>query len=310
MKKLLTLLLACFMMVGLVACSNNSETPSTDTPETDTPTESEYKIAMVTDYGDITDQSFNQSTYEACRDFAEDNGLEFNYFKPAGNTTPERVAMMESAIDEGYNVIVTPGYAFAEALIEVAPLYPDVKFVALDVAESDFLGTKLVDNLDFKSFRGELRKGGKQACDRCKKTVKHEVAVAGAHDDVVENVGHVCEKHNHKDGEYSDHLEQHFPQIVKMAPEGFVCQLVIVRFRHQCLFLFVVFLFVVDWFVDFVLYVVDTFFEAADSFTDTAHEFGDFFSAKKKEYDKGNEENLRCSKIVEEKQSIHRCFDF
>ena len=149
MKKLLTLLLACFMMVGLVACSNNSETPSTDTPETDAPTESEYKIAMVTDYGDITDQSFNQSTYEACRDFAEDNGLEFNYFKPAGNTTPERVAMMESAIDEGYNVIVTPGYAFAEALIEVAPLYPDVKFVALDVAEGDFLGTNLVDNLDF-----------------------------------------------------------------------------------------------------------------------------------------------------------------
>ncbi len=149
MKKLLTLLLACFMMVGLVACSNNSETPSTDAPETETPTESEYKIAMVTDYGDITDQSFNQSTYEACRDFAEDNGLEFNYFKPAGNTTPERVAMMESAIDEGYNVIVTPGYAFAEALIEVAPLYPDVKFVALDVAESDFLGTNLVDNLDF-----------------------------------------------------------------------------------------------------------------------------------------------------------------
>lgn len=148
MKKLLTILLAGFVTFGLVGC--NSSTPATtDTPSTETPaTESEYKIAMVTDYGDITDQSFNQSTYEACRDFAEDNGIEFNYFKPAGDSTPERVAMIESAIDEGYNVIVTPGYAFGGALVEVAPLYPDVKFVALDVAESDFYDGG-AENLDF-----------------------------------------------------------------------------------------------------------------------------------------------------------------
>lgn len=148
MKKLLTILLAGFVTFGLVGC--NSSTPTTtDTPSTETPaTESEYKIAMITDYGDITDQSFNQTTYEACRDFAEENGIEFNYFKPAGDSTPERVAMIESAIDEGYNVIVTPGYAFGAALVEVAPLYPDVKFVALDVAEGDFLDGG-AENLDF-----------------------------------------------------------------------------------------------------------------------------------------------------------------
>ena len=79
-----------------------------------------------------------------------------------------------------------------------------------------------VDNLDFKSFRGKLRKVGKQTGDGGKKAVKHEVAVARPHDDVVENVGHVYEKHDHKDDKHSCHLEQHFPQIVKMAPEGFV----------------------------------------------------------------------------------------
>lgn len=146
MKKLLTILLACFTAFSLVACSSKEDEP-TPTDTTEPVVESEYKIAMVTDYGDITDQSFNQSTYEACRDFAEENSIQFNYFKPAGDSTPERVAMIESAIDEGYNVIVTPGFAFAAALVEVAPLYPDVKFVALDVAEGDFLGA--TDNLDF-----------------------------------------------------------------------------------------------------------------------------------------------------------------
>ncbi len=33
------------------------------------PTEGAYKVAMITDYGDITDQSFNQTTYEACKAF-------------------------------------------------------------------------------------------------------------------------------------------------------------------------------------------------------------------------------------------------
>lgn len=146
MKKLLTILLACFTAFSLVACSSKKDEP-TPTDTTEPVVESEYKIAMVTDYGDITDQSFNQSTYEACRDFAEENSIQFNYFKPAGDSTPERVAMIESAIDEGYNVIVTPGFAFAAALVEVAPLYPDVKFVALDVAEGDFLDA--TDNLDF-----------------------------------------------------------------------------------------------------------------------------------------------------------------
>ena len=96
-------------------------------------------IAMVTDYGDITDQSFNQTTYEACKAFAEKNGLNFKYYKPAGDNTADRVAMIEQAIGEGFNVIVMPGYAFAGAIAEAAPQYKDVKFVGLDVSEYDLV---------------------------------------------------------------------------------------------------------------------------------------------------------------------------
>ena len=40
---------------------------------------------------------------------------------------------------DGYNVIVMPGYAFGGTIVEVAPQYPDVKFIALDVAKGDLL---------------------------------------------------------------------------------------------------------------------------------------------------------------------------
>ena len=131
MKKFLALLLSLVMVLALVACGGKDNGDANNDGKT---TE---KVAMITDYGDITDQSFNQTTYEACKAFAEDNDIEFNYFKPAGDNTADRVAMIEKAVDEGYNVIVMPGYAFAETIKETAELYPDVTFIALDVAQGD-----------------------------------------------------------------------------------------------------------------------------------------------------------------------------
>ena len=131
MKKFLVILLAALMVFSFAACGGGgSDSGSSDG-------DSEMKVAMVTDYGDITDQSFNQTTYEACKAYCEANGVEFTYKKPASDADADRVSSIEEAIEEGYNVIVMPGYAFANAIYEVAPLYEDVKFVALDVSEGD-----------------------------------------------------------------------------------------------------------------------------------------------------------------------------
>ena len=137
MKKFLALILALVMALSLVACGEQKQ-PDTQEPENSgNDAEITYKVAMITDYGDITDQSFNQTTYEACKAFAEANGVDFQYFKPAGDNTADRVAMIESAIDQGYNVIVMPGYAFGAAIVETAPKFEDVKFIALDVSAGD-----------------------------------------------------------------------------------------------------------------------------------------------------------------------------
>lgn len=99
---------------------------------------SDMKIAMITDYGDITDESFNQITYETSKAWAEENGCDFTYYKPEGDSTADRVAMIDKAVADGYNVLVMPGYAFAGAIVETADMYPDVKYVAIDVSQSDF----------------------------------------------------------------------------------------------------------------------------------------------------------------------------
>ncbi len=134
MKKILSVLLVMAMVLSLAACGG-SDKPAADAPAA----ASEYKVAMVTDYGDITDQSFNQTTWEAVLKFGEDTGTEVKYYKPTTNDTAGRVASVELAIAEGYNVIVMPGYAFGATVAEVSGNYPDTKFIALDVAAGDLL---------------------------------------------------------------------------------------------------------------------------------------------------------------------------
>ena len=129
MKKILAMLLVLVMVLPLVACGGGEQGGE----------KAVYKVAMVTDYGDITDQSFNQTTWEACLAFGEQTGIEVKYYKPTTNDTAGRIASVELAIAEGHNVIVMPGYAFGATVAEISREYPDVKFVALDVAKGDLL---------------------------------------------------------------------------------------------------------------------------------------------------------------------------
>ena len=123
MKKLFALLLAAVMVMSVMSFASAEG--------------SSMRVAMVTDYGDITDQSFNQTTYEACKQFCEAAQIDFQYYKPATNSDEDRINSIEKAIEDGFNVIVMPGYAFAPAIVATVGEDPEVKFIALDVSEYD-----------------------------------------------------------------------------------------------------------------------------------------------------------------------------
>ncbi len=94
MKKILSIALALCMLLALGVTAFADDAPA---------------VAMITDYGDITDQSFNQTTYEACKAFADANKLDFQYYKPASDSDEDRITSIEKAIDDGYTVDVSEG---------------------------------------------------------------------------------------------------------------------------------------------------------------------------------------------------------
>ena len=163
MKKILALLLAVVMVLGMVACASKTEAPAettttepaaeTTTEETKTeepakeeaateeqPTEAEgviKKVALVTDVGTIDDESFNQATWQGVKAYCEANGIEYTYYQPTEDSTDARCISIDQAIKEGANVVVMPGYLFGGSIVREQEKYPEVYFIAVDVGAGD-----------------------------------------------------------------------------------------------------------------------------------------------------------------------------
>ena len=148
MKKILALLLAAVMVLSLAACGGNT-TPATEAPvadATDAPvveatdaveTAAITKVALVTDVGTIDDESFNQACWQGVENWCGANGIEYVYYQPTEDSTDARVLSIGQAIAEGADTIVMPGYLFGATLTMVMEEYPEVNFIAVDVAAGD-----------------------------------------------------------------------------------------------------------------------------------------------------------------------------
>ena len=158
MKKILSLLMVMALTVSVFAgCGNKSTDTNSGAGESaGSEGDAAYSIAMITDSGDITDMSFNQTTYEASKSFAEANGLGFQYYKPTEDSDEARIASFNNAVADGYNVVVVPGYLFGPMIVAVADDNPDVTIIALDVSEGDLGDYTLPSNVACFTYQEEL----------------------------------------------------------------------------------------------------------------------------------------------------------
>lgn len=175
-KRIFAMLLAGMMAFSMVACGSGNDANNAGDKKDETATSddavgaddesagtddgstegdgsdaavSDMNIAMITDSGDITDQSFNQTTYETGKAWAEANNVPFTYYKPDSDSDESRSASVDQAVAGGANVLLLPGYMFAAAVVSQAEMYPDVKFIALDVGAGDLLEKGVGEGYDY-----------------------------------------------------------------------------------------------------------------------------------------------------------------
>ena len=142
-KKLIVVALLLVMVASLFACGQKEEPAkeeakteeTAEEPAEEAATEDGFKIAVVTDVGQLMDKGFNQGTYEGALAYAEANGISMKYYQPANGADAsdnDRIDAMKQAVENGAEIIVTPGFLQAAALEAVAAENPDVKFVFVD----------------------------------------------------------------------------------------------------------------------------------------------------------------------------------
>ena len=139
MKKIIALLLTMLMVCALfTACAEGN--PSQNGTENNGENNAEgivKKVALVTDVGTIDDESFNQACWQGTETWCKANGIEYNYYQPTEDSTDARVLSVAQAINDGANVVVMPGFLFGATILTVQEQYPDVYFIAVDVAAGD-----------------------------------------------------------------------------------------------------------------------------------------------------------------------------
>ncbi len=99
--------------------------------------EKAFKIGLVTDVGRVSDRSFNQSAWEGAQAAAEDLGAEVKYIETTDAKDYED--NIRQFADEGYNVIITVGFALGDATIKMANEYPDISFIGVDQFQGEAL---------------------------------------------------------------------------------------------------------------------------------------------------------------------------
>ena len=148
MKKLLAVLMALVLMMCSVAFAD-AVNPD-DVADTMTSEDGTYKLAFVTDVGQLKDKSFNQGTWNGVKGYAAEHGMSYKYYQPANGdqaTDDDRYDAMKAACEGGADVVICAGFMQETALKKAAAEFTNTKFVFVDGYE---IGLDNVAPISFK----------------------------------------------------------------------------------------------------------------------------------------------------------------
>jgi basic membrane protein A len=137
------------IIVGACSSTGSSSAPASAAPESTAPSAapesvapesvapsaatSDLKIGVVTDVGTVNDKNFNEYTFNGAKAGAAAIGAaEPPVVVPTSDADYE--PLLQSFVDQGFNVIVATGFNLVPATAKLAKLNPDIWFIGVDHA--------------------------------------------------------------------------------------------------------------------------------------------------------------------------------
>ena len=152
MKRIVFAALAVLMALATLSCGGKQEVAA---PLSD------ITVRLLTDATGIDDKSFNAAGWRGILSYYGDTwenqakkGTYYNWV--TAQTQDMYVPNLKQASDEKYDLIIVTGFTWADALGEVAPLYPNQKYLIVDV---DWLSAPNVMQATFSEHEGSYLVG-------------------------------------------------------------------------------------------------------------------------------------------------------
>lgn len=139
MKKIFALALACMMVFGLVACgtSGSSTAPVTSgaasgSAASGTADAEGLKVVCLLN-GNLGDKSFFDSANEGMKKLKSELGINAEVIEMGFDNTKWQPALLEAS-EQDWDIIVVGTWQMQEILEEIAPQFPDKKYILFDSA--------------------------------------------------------------------------------------------------------------------------------------------------------------------------------
>ena len=119
------------------APASPTDAPASPTPAPPSPTGSpsaEWKVGVVTDVGTVDDKNFNEYSYVGAQNGAAAVGATEEVGVAVPDDASQYASLIQDFLDQDYNIIVTVGFALADATAVAALANPDVWFIGVDQA--------------------------------------------------------------------------------------------------------------------------------------------------------------------------------
>ncbi|MGL6105878.1 BMP family lipoprotein [Romboutsia sp.] len=131
LKKLLSMgIILSVTTSALVGCSSSKEDAGAKDDASNP-----LKVTLVSDLGGINDESFNQSAWEGLKKAKDELGVDVQVIE--SKQTADYVPNVESAVDEGSDLVIGVGFQMEAAIKDAAINYPDTKFAIIDFEYGD-----------------------------------------------------------------------------------------------------------------------------------------------------------------------------
>jgi basic membrane protein A len=158
-RKILGAIFIGFLAVSVFAGANRERSASPSGAQQG------ITVRLLTDATGIDDKSFNAAAWRGILEFYGDTWQNarqrgFAYDVVTAQTQDMYIPNIRQATDEGYDLIVTTGFTFADALTEVAGGNPSQKYMIVDV---DWVGLPNVLNAVFAEHEGSFLIGAAAA---------------------------------------------------------------------------------------------------------------------------------------------------